>query len=169
MRPWLRVDSVLAEVRATPSRPAGHRGAQALELTDAELRAVLDALCQAGDVELAGGRVRLPSRDAALGPEMRGRADRLLTELRGAGPSPPRAEAVARRIGLPVAVVEGLRQSGELVEVAPGIDYPADVLDELLARFTERAPSVAEARDELGTTRRYAAALVAELEVRRRR
>ena len=166
MRPWLRVDALLAEVREAPARPASHRGAAPLDLTDAELRSVVAALSEEGKVGLDGGRIRLASREVGLGPEMRGRADRLLAELRAAGASPPRAEIVARRIGLPPAVVDGLRRSGELVEVAPGIDYPADLLDALLERLAGRELSVAEVRDELSTTRRFAAALVAALELR---
>ena len=168
MRPWLRADTVLRDVREAPLRPSSHRGAQPLGLTDTELRAVLAALAEEGEIEMIGAKVRLASRASALGAEMRRRADELLAELRAAGASPPRAEAVARRIGLPEAVVDGLRQSGELVSAAPGVDYPADVLDALLGRLAGRELSVADVRDELGTTRRFAAALLEAAELRRR-
>jgi hypothetical protein len=53
------------------------------------------------------------------------------------------------------------------VAVAPGIEYSRDVLDALLVALGGRDLSVAELRDELGTSRRYAAALRAVLISRR--
>ena len=87
-----------------------------------------------------------------------------MAELRIAGSRPPRAEAVARRLGVPVGVVAQLRASGRLVPVVDGIDYPPDVLAELMARLNDlakRGPlAIARVRDELQTTRRHAHALL---------
>jgi hypothetical protein len=76
-------------------------------------------------------------------------------------------EPIARRLGTPDWVVDALRRTGELVAVAPGIEYSRDVLDALLVALGGRDLSVAELRDELGTSRRYAAALRAVLISRR--
>jgi len=110
-----------------------------------------------------GRRVRLASGGAGLGPEMRHRADELLAVLRSAAGAPPRAEPVARGLGLPAVVLEGLRSSAELVAVAPGIDYPRDVLDGLMGRIaalpSEEAASTRGVASALGIPRRYAGAL----------
>lgn len=163
LAPDLRIDAVLALARDVGQRPASHRGAAPLSLTDAELLEVLDELVERGEVERAGHRVRLVGHRPELGPGMRRRADTLLGELRAAGASPPRAEAVARRLGLPDGVLDVLRQSGELVRLGPGIEYPRDALAELLEPFRGRQVTVAEIRDELQTSRRYGAALLEAL------
>lgn len=156
----LRIDGLLAMLRDEGPRPSSHRGAAPLELSDADLVEIVDDLAARGEVERDGHRVRLAGHAPRLGPEMRRRADALLEELGAAGASPPRAEPVARRLGLPDGVLDALRQSGELVSLAPGVDYPRDVLVALLNRLGGRALSVAQVRDELGTSRRYAAPLL---------
>ena len=156
----LRIDGLLALLRDDAPRPSSHRGAAPLDLTDAELLEVIDDLAARGDVERDGHRVRLTGHTPQLGPEMRLRADALLEELGVAGASAPRAEPIARRLGLPDGVLDALRQSGELVSLAPGVEYPREVLEALLGQLRGRELSVAQVRDELGTSRRYAAPLL---------
>lgn len=156
----LRIDGLLALLRDDGPRPSSHRGAAPLVLSDAELLEVIDDLAARGEIERDGHRVRLAGHAPQLGPEMRRRADALLGELGAAGASPPRAEPVARRLGLPDGVLDALRQSGELVSLAPGVEYPREVLEALLDRLGGRNLSVAQVRDELGTSRRYAAPLL---------
>ena len=61
------------------------------------------------------------------------------------------------------AVVDQLRSAGVLRQIAPGIDYPADVWSALHARVEEMSGpmSVARLRDELRTSRRHAEAILA--------
>jgi hypothetical protein len=167
MAPDLRADALIATLRDPVGRPASHRGATVLTLSDAELLAVLDDLVTRGEVLRDGRRVRLPGRAAGLEGEARRQADALLAEIAAAGASPPRVEPIARRLGTPDWVIDALRRSGELVAVAPGIEYPRDVLDALRVALGGRELSVAELRDELGTSRRYAAALRVALTSRR--
>jgi hypothetical protein len=173
MAPDLRVDGLWARVtRASAGASANHRGGGA-SLERADFEAALEALVEQGAVLRAGRRVRLARGGAGLGPEMRHRADKLLGVLRSAGRTPPRADGVARRLGLPAGVLDGLRASGELVQVAPGIDYPRDVLDLLLADLSTLAPGeVASAgllAASLGVARRHAEALRAYATQRDRR
>ncbi|MEO8509902.1 MAG: hypothetical protein ABI534_01525 [Chloroflexota bacterium] len=167
--PDIRVDAVVAELRRSgASRPASHRGGGTLPLTDAELRSVVDDLVERGELVRTGHRVRLPSHVATLPDAWRERADALLAALRAESPAPPRADAVARRLGLPEAALDYLRGSGELVSLAPGIDYPADVAEELIAvaqtLAEEGTLSVAALREAIGGTRRYAAAIIGALD-----
>lgn len=169
LAPDVRIDVVLAELRADPGErmPGGHRGGGSLaEVGDSELIAVLDELAAKGALARSGRQVRLSEHAPTLADrEMRERVDRLLDELRIGGASPPRAESIAARVGVPVGLLESLRASGQLVHLADGIDYPRDVLEELDARLSslaERGPvTVSRVRDGLGTTRRYAEALIA--------
>ncbi|MGZ6256076.1 MAG: hypothetical protein ACXWMB_03555, partial [Candidatus Limnocylindria bacterium] len=112
----------------------------------------------------SGHRVRLPDDAPALDALMRRRVDQLLATLIAAGPMPPASEAVARRLGIPLALVDRLRSTGELVPVAPRIDYPSATWLEIAHRLDQLAaagtPSVRQVRDELGTARRHAGAIL---------
>jgi len=159
----VRVDTLIAELRAAePKRPSRHRGAARLTLSDAQLREVVDGLVAAGTLVRRGHRVRLPDRAPRLDGQMQTRVAELLGTLREAGSTPPRAESVAGRLGIPLALVDQLRAVGELVNLAPGIDFPAATWGEISERLDRLgpAPSVRLVRDELATTRRHAEAIL---------
>jgi hypothetical protein len=159
------VDSLVAEARAgEPDRATGHRGRRQLMLSDAELRSVVDGMVAAGALLRTGHRVQLPDAGQSLDPIMRERVDQLLATLAAGGASPPPAEAEATRLGIPVALVDQLRAAGELVSVAPRIDYPREAWLEISRRLDRLAAtgplSVGLVRDELGTARRQAEAIL---------
>jgi hypothetical protein len=133
-------------------------------LTDAELRSVVDGMVAAGALLRTGHRVQLPDAGQSLDPIMRERVDQLLATLAAGGASPPPAEAEAARLGIPVALVDQLRAAGELVSVAPRIDYPRQAWLEIAHRLDRLAAtrplSVGVVRDELGTARRHAEAIL---------
>jgi hypothetical protein len=165
LRPDVRVDTLIAEMRATePARPSGHRGRQPLTLSDADLRRMLEGMVASGTLLGEGHRVRLPEPGPDLDPIMRGRMDRLMATLLEAGAMPPPVDGVAARLGIPDALIDHLRAIGDLVLVAPRIDYPRGRWDEIsrrLDRLSAHQPlSVRLVRDELGTTRRHAEAIL---------
>ena len=161
----VRVDALVRRVRSAAGRkpPPRHRGAAPLTLDDADLRRVIDDMADDGRLSRVGRRVGLPSARPDLDPEMAARVDRLMDGLREAGAEPPRVEGLAARLGIPPAVIDQLRTGGLLRQVAPGIDYPADVWSALLARIESLpgALTVGRLRDELGTSRRHAEAILA--------
>lgn len=164
MADGMRSDALLAALHKSGDRPAGHRGARPLSLDDAALLELVDTLVEQGAVERVGRRLRVASHRAELRGQARASADALLSELRAAGASVPRVERVAGRLGVGPWVIDALRQSGELVSVGSGIDYPRDALDALLSRLRlAGVETVGQARDELGTSRRFAAALLEAL------
>jgi hypothetical protein len=165
-----RVDTVVEAARAVPRAAAGHRGSVVLVLTDDELRAVVDELVRAGRVERRGHRIRLREHRPALDPETRERVNRLLDGLREAGTAPPRVDGIAARMGITPPLLAQLRRSGELISVAPGIDYPADTWQSILARLDRMggALNVARVRDDLRTSRRHAEAILAHRRATRR-
>ena len=160
----LRIDTLVSRVRDASGRkpPPRHRGATPLTLEDADLRRVIDEMADDGRLVRNGRRVGLPDSRPGLDPEMTERVDRLLEGLRSAGAAPPRVEALAGRIGIPPAVVDQLRAGGVLRQVAPGIDYPADVWSALSARLEGMSGSlsIGRVRDELRTSRRHAQAIL---------
>jgi hypothetical protein len=173
MQPNVRVDTLLAAVRAAPRPASGHRGATPLTLDDAALRAVVDDLVAAGTVLRQGHRVWLPDHRPSMDPEMRERVDRLLDGLRESRAEPPRIDGIAARLGITPSVLAQLRQSGELVSVGPGIDYPRDVWEWISERLNGMGRggvlNVGHARDELRTTRRHAEAILAHWRAEKRR
>jgi len=165
LRPDVRVDTLVGELRAgEPARATSHRGREPLSLSDVELRAVLDEMVAAGTLRRAGHRVQLQEADQTLDPIMRERVHQLLATLTAGGAAPPPAEAVATRLGIPGALVDQMRAAGELVSVGPRIDYPRDIWLDIAHRLDQLAldgkPSVREVRDELGTARRHAEAIL---------
>ncbi len=161
----LRMDSLVSRVRSASGRkpPPRHRGATPLTLEDPELRRVIEEMADDGRLARNGRRVGLPDARPALDPEMAERVDRLLEGLRSAGAEPPRVEGLASRLGIPVAIIDQLRAGGMLRQIAPGIDYPADVWSALSARVSDMSGpmTVARLRDRLHTSRRHAEAILA--------
>jgi hypothetical protein len=161
----LRMDSLVTRVRSAAGRkpPPRHRGATPLTLEDADLRRVIGDMAEDGRLRRTGRRIGLPDATPGLDPEMAERVERLLEGLRAAGADPPRVDALAGRLGIPLSVIDQLRAGGVLRQVAPGIDYPSDVWSALQARL-EGMPgswSIARVRDELHTSRRHAEAIIA--------
>lgn len=161
----LRMDALVSRVRSAAGRkpPPRHRGATPLTLEDAELRRVIEEMADDGRLRRVGRRVGLPESRPGLDPEMAERVERLLDGLRSAGAEPPRVDGLAGRLGIPPAVIDQLRAGGVLRQVAPGVDYPADVWSSLQARVAGMSGSlsVARVRDELHTSRRHAEAILA--------
>ena len=173
LRTDVRVDAVIAELRAAPPQAAGHRGSTPLTLDDDALRSVVDDLVAAGTLVRSGHRVRLADHAPSLAPEMRQRVETLLAGLRSAGAAPPRVDGIAARLGIPPNVVAQLRSAGELVSVAPGIDYPRDTWEELRGRIDRLAArghlTIGPLKDQLHASRRHTEALLAHWRAERRR
>jgi hypothetical protein len=165
LRSDVRVDTLIAELRAhEPARASSHRGQQQLGLTDAELRGVVDGMVGSGALLRTGHRVWLPDGGPALDESMRERVELLLRTLTAAGAKPPPTEAVAARLGIPAALLDQLRASGELVSLAPRIDVTREAWGAIAARLDRLAAngplSVSAVRDDLETARRFAEAIL---------
>ena len=161
----LRMDALVTRVSELAERrpPSRHRGGARLDLAEPELRRVIDDLVTAGKLVRTGRRIRLADARTGMDPEMAERVAVLLGGLRSAGAAPPRVDGIAGRLGIPVSVIDQLRTAGMLRQIAPGIDYPADVWSALRARVDGMPGTitVARIRDELHTTRRHAEAILA--------
>lgn len=163
----LRMDALVARVTTLAGRrpPSRHRGGAALELEEAELRRVIDDLVTAGTLARSGRRIRLADAEPTMDPEMAERISLLISGLRASGAAPPRVEGIAARLGITPAVIDQLRTGGQLRQIAPGIDYPAEVWSALRAKLEglKGTLTIARVRDELHTSRRHAEAILSAL------
>ena len=164
----IRLDALITRVRSAAGRkpPPRHRGATPLVLEDADLRRVVEEMADDGRLRRTGRRFGLPDSVPGMDQEMSERVERLMEGLRSTRAEPPRVDGLAGRLGIPPNVVQQLRASGMLRQIAPGIDYPADVWSAIQLRVGEMpgSLSVARVRDELRTSRRHAEAILAALE-----
>jgi selenocysteine-specific elongation factor len=94
--------------------------------------------------------------------------DRLVAVLRVAGP--PALTAAARAAGCPIEGVHALQREGRIVIVGDDLAYAADTYADLTERalaLAVRAPlTPARFRDATGTSRKYAVAILEELDRR---
>ncbi len=163
----IRMDGLVARILTIAERQPSsrHRGGGQLDLPEADLRRVIDDLVTSGKLVRTGRRIRLADAKTGLAPEMAEKVATLLDGLRAAGAEPPRVEGIAGRLGIPPAVVDQLRTAGQLRQIAPGIEYPADVWSALRVRVEGMSGtlSIARLRDELHTSRRHAEAILAAM------
>ncbi len=128
----------------------------ALRLDHRLVDELVDELSRRKIVVADGAVVRTPDfKPMILAPER----DQILQELAEAGASPPTVASLSEGYG--ADMVRALVRSGDLVQVSPEFVYPAgwveQVKDSLRTRIAESGPfTVAEFRDLVGTTRKFA-------------
>jgi selenocysteine-specific elongation factor len=145
--------------------------ADAAGLSDAGARALLEDLVAAGDVLGRGpGFVRASAN--AADP----RGDRIVALLRDDGLEPRSIDALAAALSFEREEVrellERLALEGRLVRVKPGVYYDPSMLSEAERGMVEICDrdgfvTIAGLRDELGTSRKYAQALLEHFDARR--
>jgi selenocysteine-specific elongation factor len=112
-----------------------------------------------------GSVVRLPEHTLALGAEDERAAAEALDKLRAGGASPPDVS----ELGLAADLVKALERRGDLVRVTPDIAYAANVIrgiEQSVVRLiaAQGQATVAQVRDAIGTTRKYAVPLLEYLD-----
>jgi len=135
----------------------------------ATLKPVLDGLLAAGTLVRAGSEIGLAGRQPKTDPVQAELRSRVEDAFRNARFSAPLEEDVRSRLGLNPSVfnpvLNALLRSGELVRLAPKVIYHRDTVDEAraaVAGLIERhgAVTIAELRDRLGLSRKYAQAIL---------
>ncbi len=127
-----------------------------MELSDAEIDALVAAT---PDAVIEGTTVRLRSHSVALEPGQAIERDRILAAIEEAGFAPP----LTPELGADPVLLRSLVQAGQLVKI-DGFHLSAQQADDARARvrgaISERGPmTVAQIRDLLGTSRKYAVPL----------
>lgn len=150
------------------------RGADRGELADAARRAgcppvfaplLVGALAERGLLRRDGSRFALPEHAPAVDEARQQRRAALLAELAEQPFSPPPLDEAARRAGLDHQEVNALVTSGDIV-VAGGVGFGRGVVAEAVRRLAVLGPrfTTAEAREALGTTRKYVIPLLEHLD-----
>jgi len=166
----VRILDALEEL-GTERPPSAGALAGVAGLSSVAARAVLEDLLASGDVLARGpGFVRA----GAIASDPRG--DRVLALLREDRLEPRSIDALATALGFDREDVRGLLErlalEGRLARVKPGIYYDPGTLSEAERRIVEICDregfvTIAGLRDELGTSRKYAQALLEHFDARR--
>jgi selenocysteine-specific elongation factor len=154
-------------------RPLGARALRrAAAVPPREAAAIADALIArlvaAGRLERDGEVVRDPSRRPGLPPSVMAAMERLVPLLRA--PAPPALAEAARAAACPPEGVRALESSGRIVLVAADLAYATETyrdLESLALALAAGGPLTPAAfRDATGTSRKFALAILEELDAR---
>jgi selenocysteine-specific elongation factor len=112
-----------------------------------------------------GPFVRLVTHSVTFSDEQQRQVTTVMDVLREAGVSPPDRADLEAELHVSPELLDALIAQGRLVEVAPGLLYERSALDEIVARMRadieRNGPrTVAQIRDLLDASRKYALALV---------
>lgn len=139
--------------------------AQAFGVGDDRLYAyTVQQLISTGIVEVVGSFVRRPGSTPARTPEETALQTQILDALRTGRYAPPSREELASRVADGRSferMFQTLLDDGAVIEVAPGIYFPRDVLDDIRRAViadvqANGSITVAGLRDRLGTSRKFA-------------
>ena len=134
-----------------------------LNLTPQIFNNVLDLLNEAGVTVEVGSMVRLPEHAPSLGESQREAVDEYLRQLESNPFSPP------TDIPIDSEVVNLLDDEGQVVKVSESVVFASSAYDEMVGRISAHIRengeiTVADVRDLLGTSRKYALALMDHLD-----
>jgi selenocysteine-specific elongation factor len=165
-----RVLRALARLHAARPRlssiPRTHVSAELPDLgSEALVSGIVDRLRSRGDVIVDSRTVSLKGHEPRLSQGERRLKSEILESIREGGTSPPETSDLASSAGARASVVPDLlallRDEQKLVEISSSLYLEFDVAAELRRRVVERLSSgttmtMADLRDLLGTTRKYA-------------
>jgi selenocysteine-specific elongation factor len=158
----------LVDLRRSLARALRRRATVTRADAEAAASAMADALVASGRLARDGDLVRDPGRTPGPPPALVAAMDRLVAALSSAAP-PPFDEAV-RASGCPPEGVRLLEQGGRIVRLAPDLAFAAETYRDLSTRALDiaRAGPLTPAafRDATGSSRRYALAILEDLDRR---
>ena len=169
LEPWV--------ASVTAAATVGDRVASRVTLVDAAVAAgappalapaLIDHLVERGLLRAIGGGFALPDRAEAVDSAAAARRTALLDALTRAAFAPPDLDVASRDAGLRHDEVTRLVQSGDIV-VCGSIGFARPIVALAIDRLVALEASVgrfttAQARDALGTTRKYALPLLEQLD-----
>ncbi|KPL90224.1 selenocysteine-specific translation elongation factor [Ardenticatena maritima] len=144
--------------------------ASRLGLSSKHFAALREAFCEEGWLVEENGLLRLSTFQVRLRAEQQAAVDQLLAAFRAHPTRPPSASEAARMVG--EDVLDLLIARGDLVRVSADVlflpETYAQMVERIQALIRERGSvTVAEVRDQLETSRKYAVALLEHLDERR--
>jgi selenocysteine-specific elongation factor len=158
----------LGELRAALARTARRLVSASPPEAASAARGVLDGLVAAGRLSRDGDRVRDPARTPGPSPALTAAMERLEAALDVN--SPPSLAEAARAAGCPPEGVRALVAAGRIVRLEDDLAYATRTyrsLETLALELARRGPlAPAEFRDASGTSRRFALAILEDLDRR---
>ncbi len=143
-----------------------------LGLAPRQANEALAVLVAAGTLAEAASAsaVRLPGHEPRFTPDQQGKVDALLYEMHKNPFSPPGRPEIEAAVG--IEVTAALIDQGTLVKVSDAVLLTRNTYDDAIRRIVDylrahETVTVAEARDLLGTSRKYMLALLEHLDERR--
>jgi selenocysteine-specific elongation factor len=132
----------------------------------------IDAMRLAGDLEADDTIVALKGFVASPTPEQAQMVTRALAVLEKAAYSPPSADEIIRLLGNDPSLLEMLIEQGRIVRVGSGLLYRREEFEAMVTQVRafvveHGAITLSEARDLFDTSRRYAQAVLEEMDARR--
>lgn len=133
------------------------------------MNAVLDNMSVEGAILDLGSVVAAPEHEIAFSPSQRKAVERLLGDFEARPGAPPTVKESVAVVG--EAVYAALVETGVLIPVSPEVVFRREDYERIVTRTremleAENTVSVAQVRDALETTRRYALALLEHLDER---
>ncbi|WP_141610206.1 selenocysteine-specific translation elongation factor [Litorilinea aerophila] len=152
------------------SRVLGQRDGGSLSVRI--FNALIQRAQEQGLLEADDSVVWLPGFVPRPSPEQQARVDRLLAAFARAGMSPPNPGDVLRLLGGDEPLLEMLIEQGQLVRLGGGVLFRREEFEAAVAQvqaFLQEQGTItlAQARDLLQTSRKYAQALLEEMDARR--
>jgi selenocysteine-specific elongation factor len=128
---------------------------------------VLNAALKRLDLQDGGAWLALPGHEIKFSPLQQSKADVLLKKFAAAPFSPPSVKECQAEVG--EDVFAALVELGQLTTVSPEVAFRRADYERMVARVRETISkngqvTAAEARDMLGTSRKYALALLEHLD-----
>jgi selenocysteine-specific elongation factor len=138
-----------------------------LKLESRIFTAVADAAVRDGNLRDLGPRMALPEHQPHPTAEQSARVESLMADYRASPAAPPSVKESVEAIGQ--ELWDYLVEKGDLVTVSPDVAFEARRYDALVEEIRGRLAggatiTVAEVRDLLGTSRKYALALMEHLD-----
>jgi len=153
--------------------PAEFQAALPTEAGDAAARAVADELVRTNRLARIAGGISLPGHEARFADRDQAQADKVETAYRRAGFEPPLEDDVCRGLNIPLSsfrkIMGALIQQGKLVRLDPKVTMHREAFDRARTSVLQylgikKSITIAEAKDILKVSRKYACALLEHLD-----
>ncbi len=141
-----------------------------LRMRSGAFDAVVKRAAAEGILRPQGTGLMSPDHAVVLSADQEREVQELLARFRASPQAPPSLAQCEEAVG--TEVVEALLRWGSLIRVSPEVVFAKEAYEEMVTRIVHRLQdggkmTVAQARDLLGTTRRYAVALLEHLDEER--
>lgn len=168
-----RIEKVLAEYHETHPLRIGMPQEELrsrLHLEGQLVNAIVDRAVDQDKVVAESGMLRLPSHAVVFSPEQQQQIDTILADFRQAPYTPPSTSDVEAQVG--AEVLHALLEQGYLTQVSEDVLFLTETYEEMveeIVAYIQRDGNitVAQARDMLETSRKYALALLEHLDEKR--